>query len=367
MGFTCGIVGLPNVGKSTLFNALTSAGAKVNNYPFCTIDENRGVVPVPDERLETLARMLAPEKTTPTSIEFVDIAGLVKNAHQGEGLGNRFLGNIRNVDAVAHVVRCFSSGNVSHVSGTLDPVADIEVVETELLLADADSCDKRMAKLERRIKAGPKDVLAEYEEVKRIREGLLEGRAGSELRPPSPSGARDVFDSLFLLTDKPVLFVANVDEAQLEHADDPVEAVQRAATDRGAEFVTIYADMESEIARLEDPEEAAAFLEDLGLEETGLNHLVRAGYRALDLVTFYTTVGPELRAWTVPRGTPAPRAAGKIHTDFEKGFIRAEVIPFEEFVKAGSDAKAREAGVLRVEGKSYLVRDGDVIRFKFAT
>ncbi|MHC4597779.1 MAG: redox-regulated ATPase YchF [Planctomycetota bacterium] len=366
MGFTCGIVGLPNVGKSTLFNALTRAGAKVNNYPFCTIEPNRGVVPVPDERLDRLTAMLSPPKTTPTTLEFLDIAGLVRNAHAGEGLGNQFLGHIREVDAVAHVVRCFPSDDVVHVDGKIEPLADIEVVETELILADVETCEKRMAKLERRLKAGPKDVQAEFETAQTIREGLLTGKPASALAPPGPSDAWDVFRGLYLLSAKPTLLVANVNEVQLKEGGETVDAVRKAAEDRGAALVLIHADMEAEIARLDDPEEAEAFLSDLGLEEPGLHRLIRAGYRALRLVTFYTTVGPELKAWTVPEGTAAPRGAGRIHTDMERGFIRAEVVSFDDFVKAGSEAGARESGALRVEGKGYEIQDGDVIRFIFA-
>jgi GTP-binding protein YchF len=366
MGFTCGIVGLPNVGKSTLFNALTRAGAKVNNYPFCTIEPNRGVVPVPDPRLDKLCELLSPGKCTPTTLEFVDIAGLVKNAHAGEGLGNQFLGNIREVDAVAHVVRCFASDDVVHVDGQIEPLSDLEVVETELMLADAQTCEKRMAKLERRLKAGPKDVLAEFETVNGLREGLLGGKPASALAPPGPSEALDVFESLYLLTAKPLIIVPNVDEGQLKEGGPALETLLEAGRARSVPVVPIYADMEAEIALLDDLEEVQAFLDDLGLDESGLNRLVRAGYGALSLVTFYTTVGPELRAWTVPESTPAPRAAGRIHTDFEKGFIRAEVVDFESFVEAGSEGAARESGALRVEGKGYEVHDGDVLRFKFS-
>jgi hypothetical protein len=309
---------------------------------------------------------LKPEKTTPTTLDFVDIAGLVKDAHSGEGLGNRFLGHIRDVDCIVHMVRCFQKGDVVHVDGRIDPRADIEIVETELLLADVQTCENRLSKVERHTRAGDKAALAEKAAVEGLRDGLLAGTPASALRPEAPGEARAVFEGLHLLSAKPVIFLANVDETQLKEGGAHVEAAREAARERGAECVAIYADMEAEIASLDDPEEAKVFLEDLGLAETGLNELVRAGYRTLKLVTFYTTVGPELRAWTVPEGTPAPKAAGRIHTDFEKGFLRAEVVSFDAFAKAGSEAAAREAGILRVEGKEYVIRDGDVIRFKFA-
>lgn len=355
-----GIVGLPNVGKSTLFNALTRSAVPAENYPFCTIEPNVGRVAVPDARLEALAELIKPEKVVPAAIEFVDIAGLVKGASKGEGLGNQFLSHIRDVDAVVEVVRCFEDPNVAHVSGALDPVADVETVETELILADLEVLGRRLAKVERQMKSGGRRFQEEYARLKELENLLSQGRPARELAggalPPD----------LNLLTAKPVLLVANVGEAGPTGKEEAYwQAVQTAARARGAEAIWLSAKLEEELWELE-PEDRNALLEELGLNEPGLNRLVRASYRLLDLVTFYTaTGGHEVRAWAVPRGTPAPAAAGKIHSDMERGFIRAEVVSFDDLLRAGSVAAARDQGHVRLEGRDYLVQDGDVIHFRF--
>jgi hypothetical protein len=361
LGFSCGIIGLPNAGKSTIFNALTAAGAQVANYPFCTIDPNQGIVPVPDERLAKLAKLLHPEKTTPTVLEFWDIAGLVKGASQGEGLGNRFLGHIRNVDAVAHVVRCFEAENVVHVHGTIDPRRDIEVIRTELILADFQSAEKRLQKTTHQAKVGDKKAAEEIPFLQALHDHLAAGRAAAAFKH-SAEGER-ILASLELLTAKPQLYVANVSEKELRERRF-IPRVEEAAAAEGTPVVIVCGDLEAEMAELEEAERAE-FLRDLGLSESALNQLIRAGYGVLRLITFYTTVGPELRAWTLPRGTRVPQAAGKIHTDMEKGFIRAEVISFPDFVAAGSMAAARDKGLIRVEGKDYVVQDGDILHIRF--
>lgn len=361
MGFVCGIIGLPNAGKSTIFNALSAAKAEVATYPFCTIQPNQGIVAIPDERLQKLARILKPEKVTPTALEFWDIAGLVKGASKGEGLGNQFLGHIRNVDALAHVVRCFEDEKVSHVYGSLDPRRDIEIVQTELILADLQTLEKRLTKAAHQAKVGDKKSASEVPFIQAIHDRLSKGLPAAGLAL-SDEGQR-VLHSLELLTLKPQLYVANVSEKERKERR-WIPQVEELAAREKAPVMMICGDLEAEIAEL-SPGERVEFLREMGLAESALNQLIRAGYGLLQLITFYTTVGPELRAWTVPRGTHAPQAAGKIHTDMERGFIRAEVITFQEFMAAGSPTVARERGLIRVEGKDYLVQDGDILYIRF--
>lgn len=363
MGFTCGIVGLPNVGKSTIFNALASAQVPASSYPFCTIDCNRGTVAVPDNRLQTIAAMIKPPAVTPTTIEFVDIAGLVKGASRGEGLGNQFLGHIRAVDAIAHVVRCFKKQDVSHLYGDLDPKRDMEIVTTELLLADLQTVEKRAEKASKLLRVGEKKAEEEMAVYRKAQSGLERGMAARTMEWEDHESA--LLKEISLLTAKPLLYVANVDEEDFR-AKSCTAAVEERARREKAEWVVICGDLESEIARLESEEERQAFMADMGLAESGLEQLVRVGYRMLNLITFYTTVGTELRAWAVKRGTRAPQAAGKIHSDMEHGFVKAEVVSYDDFVKAGSLSAAREEGHLRLEGKEYAVRDGDILHFKFS-
>jgi len=365
MGFKCGIVGLPNVGKSTLFNALTRAGIEAANYPFCTIDPNVGVVPVPDRRLERLAAIVRPQRVVPATMEFVDIAGLVAGASRGEGLGNQFLAHIRQVEAVAHVVRCFEDPDVVHVAGRVDPLADMETIDTELALADLETVGRALEKARRQAKTGAKEARARVAFLEGLQAHLDAGRPARTLvseGAPQAEGAAWLRE-LHLLTAKPVLYVANVAEDGFR--DHPhLEAVRRRAEEQGAPVVPVCAAVEAELAELEEAERVE-FLAELGLEEPGLHRLVRAGYRLLGLHTFFTAGEQEVRAWTVPVGATAPEAAGRIHSDFQKGFIRAEVVGYEDFVACGGEQGAREAGRWRLEGKDYVVADGDVIRFRF--
>jgi ribosome-binding ATPase len=365
MGFKCGIVGLPNVGKSTLFNALTeTAAAAAANYPFCTIEPNIGEVPVPDPRLDALAQIAKSAEIIPTRLTFVDIAGLVRGASKGEGLGNQFLAVIREVDAVAYVLRCFEDSDIIHVEGKVDPIADAETIETELMLADLDSLERRIPTLERRVRGQDKEAKKAMELIEQALALLREGKP-ARLAQVSDED-RTAFKALNLLTAKPVLYVANVDEASASAGNAFSKVVEARAQAKGAGCVIISAKIEAELAELA-PDERAAYLAELGLKEPGLNRLIREGYKLLGLVTYFTAGPKETRAWTVPQGTRAPQAAGVIHTDFEKGFIRAETIPYADYVALGGEAGARDAGKLRLEGKDYVVRDGDVLHFRFAT
>ncbi|MDD2338515.1 MAG: redox-regulated ATPase YchF [Geobacteraceae bacterium] len=362
MGFNCGIVGLPNVGKSTIFNALTSAGAESANYPFCTIDPNVGIVQVPDSRMERLAEFVNPERILPTTIEILDIAGLVKGASQGEGLGNQFLGHIRSVDAIIHVVRCFVDENIVHVNGTINPILDIEIIQTELALADLDTMEKRLLRVEKLAKNGDRKLKDEMEFYLRVKQALEQGK-GARGIAATPDESQLMYD-LHLLTDKPVLYVANVAEDDLAGDNPAVDDVRRLAAIEGAQVVVICGKVESEISEL-DEEEKELFLSSMGLAESGLDRLIRSGYELLGLITYFTAGKKEIRAWTIPVGTKAPQAAGVIHSDFEKGFIRAEVIAYSDYITAAGEAGAKEKGLMRLEGKEFVVKDGDVMHFRF--
>ena len=359
-----GIVGLPNVGKSTLFNAITKAGAEAANYPFCTIEPNVGVVDVPDQRLKVLSDMVKAKKIVPAAMRFVDIAGLVKGASTGEGLGNKFLAHIREVDAIAQVVRCFEDGNITHVEGTIDPLRDIEIINTELCLADLESVEKRIERLGKLLKTGDKKVPLEKAALEKVLAGL--GEAIPARRLDLTDDEKEFVSDLHLLTMKPILYITNVAEDEVAHAEkNPfVQAVQKYAVEEGAESIAVSAKMEAEIAELPD-DEAQEFLAMAGIEEPGLNRIIKAGFKLLGLMTYITAGEIEVRAWTIVRGTKAPQAAGKIHTDFERGFIRAEIVSYKDLVACGTKAAAREKGLVRLEGKDYVMQDGDVVEFRF--
>ncbi len=365
MALQCGIVGLPNVGKSTTFNALTRGKALAANYPFATKDPNVGVITVPDTRLDKLTELVDPQRTVPTTVEIVDIAGLIKGASQGEGLGNQFLANIREVDAIVHVVRCFEDDNVVHVDGSVNPVRDKEIIDIELGLKDLETVEKRMDKTARAAKVGSKDDVRDLEILKNIKAHLETGRPVRDMMADMDEESKRLMKELSLLTGKPVLYVCNVDEASLKTGNEHTRTFEKAVAGENAEIVLLSADIEAQIADMESAEERIEFLEMMGLDEPGANKLIRTCYKLLDLITYFTAGVKEVRAWTVRNGAKAPEAAGVIHSDFEKGFIRAEVIKYNDFVTLGSEAKVKEAGKMSVEGKEYVVGDGDVMHFRF--
>ena len=364
MALQCGIVGLPNVGKSTLFNCLSNAKAQSANFPFCTIEPNVGVITVPDERLNKLAELVHPAKVVPTTVEIVDIAGLVKGASRGEGLGNKFLANIRETDAIIHVLRCFDDDNVTHVDGSVDPVRDKEVIDTELQLRDLETIESRISKVAKMAAAGERDAKMQYEVLKRYQEALTQGKSARSVALETKDEQKFAHD-LFLLTNKPVLYVCNVDDASAATGNQYVEAVREAVKDENAEILVVAAQTESDIAELDTYEERQMFLEEIGLKESGVNRLIKAAYKLLDLETFLTAGPKEVRAWTYRKGSKAPQCAGVIHTDFERGFIRAEIIKYEDYIAYGSEAAVKEAGKMHIEGKDYVFQDGDIVVFRF--